>query len=87
MAQAQVGDDVFGEDPTLNRLEAEAADLLGKDAALFVTSGTMGNLTALLTHCARGEEVILGKQAHIFRSEAANAAAFGGHPVEYTRAG
>ena len=78
MAQAEVGDDVYGEDPTLNRLEEEAASMLGKEAALFVTSGTMGNLTALLTHCGRGEEVILGKQAHIFRSEAANAAAFGG---------
>ena len=78
MAQAEVGDDVYGDDPTLNRLEAEAAQMLGKEAALFVTSGTMGNLAALLTHCQRGEEVILGDQAHIFRSEAANAAAFGG---------
>lgn len=78
MAQAEVGDDVYGDDPTLNRLEAEAAQMLGKEAALFVTSGTMGNLSALLTHCRRGEEVILGDQAHIFRSEAANAAAFGG---------
>ncbi len=78
MAQAEVGDDVYGDDPTLNRLEAEAAEMLGKEAALFVTSGTMGNLTALLTHCQRGDEVILGKQAHIFRSEAANAASFGG---------
>ena len=78
MAQAEVGDDVYGEDPTLNRLEEEAASMLGKEAALFVTSGTMGNLTALLTHCGRGDEVILGKQAHIFRSEAANAASFGG---------
>ncbi len=78
MAQAEVGDDVYGDDPTLNRLEAEAAEMLGKQAALFVTSGTMGNLTALLTHCQRGDEVILGKQAHIFRSEAANAASFGG---------
>lgn len=78
MAQAEVGDDVYGDDPTLNRLEAEAAQMLGKEAALFVTSGTMGNLSALLTHCRRGEEVILGDHAHIFRSEAANAAAFGG---------
>ncbi len=78
MAQAEVGDDVYGDDPTLNRLEAEAAEMLGKEAALFVASGTMGNLTALLTHCQRGDEVILGKQAHIFRSEAANAASFGG---------
>ncbi len=78
MAQAEVGDDVYGEDPTLNQLEEEAAAMLDKEAAVFVTSGTMGNLTALLAHCGRGEEVILGRQAHIFRSEAANAASFGG---------
>lgn len=78
MAQAEVGDDVYRDDPTLNRLEAEAAEVLGKEAALFVASGTMGNLTALLTHCQRGDEVILGKRAHIFLAEAANAAAFGG---------
>ncbi len=84
MARAEVGDDVYGDDPTLNRLEAEAADMLGKPAALFVTSGTMGNLCALLTHCRRGEEVILGKHAHIFLAEAANAAAFGGLQLHAT---
>lgn len=78
MANAVVGDDVYGEDPTLNQLEAEAAAMLGKEAGLFVASGTMGNLTAVLTHCGRGQEMILGKQAHIFRSEAGSAAAFGG---------
>ncbi|HID62616.1 MAG TPA: threonine aldolase, partial [Anaerolineae bacterium] len=60
MYRAEVGDDVFGEDPTVNRLEAMAAERLGKEAALFVVSGTMGNLVALLTHCGRGDEVILG---------------------------
>ena len=78
MANAVVGDDVYDEDPTLNQLEAEAAEMLGKEAGLFVASGTMGNLTAVLTHCGRGQEMIVGKQAHIFRSEAGSAAAFGG---------
>ena len=58
MAAADVGDDVFGEDPTVNRLEEMAADRMGKEAALFVASGTMGNLVSLLTHCARGEEAL-----------------------------
>ncbi|MBZ0300756.1 MAG: low-specificity L-threonine aldolase [Anaerolineae bacterium] len=78
MANAPVGDDVYGEDPTINQLEAEAAAMLGKEAGLFVTSGTMGNLTAVLTHCGRGHEMILGNQAHIFRSEVGSAAAYGG---------
>ena len=59
MARADVGDDVYGEDPTVNRLEARAADLLGKEASLFVSSGTMGNLLAALAFCERGSEVIL----------------------------
>jgi threonine aldolase len=81
MAHAPVGDDVYGEDPTINALEALAADMLGKEAGLFVTSGTMGNLASVLAHCGRGEEMILGKQAHIFRYEAGSAAAYGGvHP-------
>jgi threonine aldolase len=58
MAEAQVGDDVFGEDPTINKLEEMAADRLGKEAALFVASGTMGNLVSLLAHCGRGDEII-----------------------------
>ncbi len=78
MAKAVVGDDVYGEDPTANRLEAEAAELLGKEAGLLVTSGTQGNLIALLTHCARGEEVILGDKAHTFVYEAGGMAALGG---------
>ena len=64
MAEAEVGDYVFGDDPTVNRLEAAAAERLGKEAGLFVASGTMGNLVAVLTHCGRGDEVILGDQAH-----------------------
>jgi threonine aldolase len=78
MATAVVGDDVYGEDPTINELEATAAEMLGKEAGLFVVSGTMGNLTSVLTHCGRGDEMILGKQAHIFRYEVASAAAYGG---------
>lgn len=81
MAAAPVGDDVYGEDPTVNALEAETAALFGKEAALFVASGTMGNLISVLTHCGRGEEMILGKEAHIFKYEAGSAAAYGGvHP-------
>lgn len=75
---AEVGDDVFGEDPTVNRLEAMAAERLGHEAALFVTSGTMGNLAALLAHCGRGDEVILGDRSHTFRFEQGGMAALGG---------
>ena len=78
MARAEVGDDVYGEDPTVNRLEELAASKLGKEAAVFVASGTMGNLIALLTHCARGDEVIIGRQQHSFNSEAGGMAALGG---------
>ena len=81
MAEAEVGDDVFGEDPTVNRLEEMAAERLGKEAALFVASGTMGNLVSLLAHCGRGDEVILGDQAHTFLYEQGGMAALGGiHP-------
>jgi len=81
MAEAKVGDDVFGEDPTVNRLQEEAARLLGKEAGLFVASGTMGNLVAVLAHCGRGDEVILGDKAHTFVYEAGGIAALGGvHP-------
>lgn len=78
MAQAVVGDDVYGEDPTVNRLQELAAQMLGKEAALFVASGTMGNLSAVLAHCGRGDEVILGDQAHVFRYEAGGISALGG---------
>ena len=81
MAQAEVGDDVFGEDPTVNRLEEIAAKRVGKEAAVFVPSGTMGNLISILTHCARGDEVILGDQSHIFLNEVGGMSALGGiHP-------
>jgi threonine aldolase len=78
MYQAEVGDDVYGEDPTVNRLEAMAAERLGKQAALFVVSGTMGNLVATLTHCGRGDEIILGTRSHIFLFEAGGSASLGG---------
>jgi threonine aldolase len=81
MAEAAVGDDVFGEDPTVNRLQAMAAERMGKEAGLFVASGTMGNLIAVLTHCGRGDEVVLGNRAHTFLYEAGGVAALGGvHP-------
>jgi threonine aldolase len=81
MATAQVGDDVFGEDPTVNRLEALAAERMGKEAALFVASGTMANLVSQLSHCFRGDEMILGDQSHIFCYEQGGSAAVGGiHP-------
>ena len=81
MANAELGDDVFGEDPTVNRLEAQMAECLGKQAGLLVPSGTMGNLTALLSHCGRGDEVILGDLSHSFLYEAGGMAALGGiHP-------
>jgi len=78
MYQAEVGDDVFGEDPTVNRLEEMSAEILGKEAALFVTSGTMANLTAVLTHTRPGDEIIVGSQAHIFWYEVGGASALGG---------
>ncbi|HEV2108569.1 MAG TPA: low-specificity L-threonine aldolase [Thermomicrobiales bacterium] len=80
MATAEVGDDQYGEDPTVNRLEARAAELVGKEAAVFVASGTMGNLIALLAHCQRGDEAIIGDESHIFWYESGGAAALGGIP-------
>lgn len=77
MAEAEVGDDVWQEDPTVQKLESLAAQLTGKDAALFVTSGTQGNLISLLCHTQRGDEVILGDRSHIFRYEVAGAAVVG----------
>lgn len=78
MREAQVGDDVFGEDPSVNRLEQEAAKLVGKEAALFVPSGTMGNLIAVLAHTSRGDAVILDPESHIFYYEAGGACLVGG---------
>eukprot|EP00039_Didymoeca_costata_P030091 m.27854 g.27854 ORF g.27854 m.27854 type:complete len:380 (-) comp7945_c0_seq1:31-1170(-) len=73
MAHAAVGDDVYGEDPTINQLEQRCAEMSGKEAALFVPSGTMGNLVSLASHCSRGDEVILGHGQHIFRYEGGGA--------------
>jgi len=81
MANAEVGDDVLGEDPTVNALEARAAELLGKEAGLFVSSGTMGNLVAQMAHLARGQETIAGREAHLVIDEAANHAVVVGASV------
>ncbi len=78
MLRAEVGDDVYGEDPTINRLQEMAAERMGKEAGLFVPSGTMGNLIAILTHCNRGDEIIVGSQGHTHYYEAGGAAALGG---------
>lgn len=78
MYRAELGDDVFGEDPTANRLEALAAERMGKEAALLVPSGTMGNLASLLVHCRRGDEVIAGHLSHSFNLEVGGAAALAG---------
>ena len=78
MFEAVVGDDVFGDDPTVNELERRAAELLGKEAAVFVASGTMGNITAILSHTQRGDEVIVGDQAHILLAEVGGAGALAG---------
>jgi threonine aldolase len=81
MSEAKVGDDVFSEDPTVNRLEEMVSKRLGKEAALFVASGTMANLVSQLTHCGRGNEMILGDQSHMFVYEQGGSAALGGiHP-------
>ena len=78
MAKAEVGDDVYDEDPTINRLQELAAEKVGKQAGLFVASGTMGNLIAVLAHCQRGDEVIVGKKNHVFVHEAGGISALGG---------
>ncbi len=77
MYEAAVGDDVYGEDPTVHRLEELAADILGKEAAVFVPSGTMGNLISILSHCGRGDEIIIGDKSHIFLYEQGGSAALG----------
>ena len=81
MAEAEVGDDVLGEDPTMTRLEHMAAEMMGKEAALFTPSGTMGNLVASLTHCNRGDEVIMGSEAHMFWNEVGGTATLAGVQV------
>jgi threonine aldolase len=78
MAEAEVGDDVFGDDPTVHRLEERAAALTGQAAALLVASGTMGNLVALLTHAQRGAEVIVGDRSHIYLNEVGGMASLAG---------
>jgi len=87
---AAVGDDVYGEDETVNRLEEKAAQLLGMEAGLFLSSATQANLVAMLAHNARGEEIILGDQYHIFTSEAGGTSALGGivmHPLPTDESG
>lgn len=85
MAQAEVGDDIYGEDPTARALEARVAELLGKEAALFVPSGTMGNQIALLVHCRPGDDVVVGEDAHCMLYESGAAAAIAG--VQFSIAG
>lgn len=85
MAEAEVGDDVYMDDPTVNALQEKAASMLGKEDSLFVPSGTMGNLLALLVHCQRGDEAIVGEKSHIYMNEAGGMSALGGihpHPVK-----
>jgi threonine aldolase len=77
MVEAEVGDDVYGEDPTVNRLEELTAEMLGTEAAIFASSGTQSNLLALLTHCGRGDEYIVGQKAHTYIHEGGGAAVFG----------
>ncbi len=78
MAEAEVGDDVFREDPSINRLQERAAELMGKEAGLLTASGTMGNLVAILTHTQRGDEIVMGDEAHIFWNEGAGVSALAG---------
>lgn len=86
MSSAEVGDDVYGDDPTVNELESISAELLGFEAALFTASGTQANLVAILSHCARGDEYIVGQQAHTYKYEGGGAAVFGSiqpQPIEF----
>ena len=80
MAEAEVGDDVFGEDPSINELQDRAAQLMGMEAGLLTSSGTMSNLISILAYCHRGDEIIMGDQAHIFWNESAGVAALAGSP-------
>lgn len=90
MAEAPVGDDVWGDDPTVNRLEALAADMMGSQAALYVASGTQSNLLAIMSHCQRGDEYIVGQDAHTYKYEAGGAAVLGSvqpQPLEMEKDG
>lgn len=82
MLHAELGDDEYGDDPTVNRLETLAAEMLGKEAALFTVSGTMSNLVAILTHCRRGDELLVGDKSHIFLEEGGGASALGGVHIQ-----
>ena len=77
MAEAPVGDDVYGEDPTVNRLEALGAEMLGKETAIFATSGTQSNLLGILSQCGRGDEYIVGQEGHTYKYEGGGAAVLG----------
>ncbi|HEX8731098.1 MAG TPA: low-specificity L-threonine aldolase [Ktedonobacterales bacterium] len=81
MYRAEVGDDVYGEDPTINRLEELAASMVGKEASIFVPTGTMGNAIAIITHCRRGNEVIMGDRSHTYLYEVGGSARLNGSPV------
>ena len=86
MSTAPVGDDVYGEDPTVNRLQATAAEMLGKEAALFTPSGTQSNLLAVMSHCQRGDEYIVGQEAHTYKFEGGGAAVLGSvqpQPIDF----
>ena len=85
MAGAELGDDVKGEDPTVNRLEAMAAEMFRKEAALLVTSGTMGNLVSVLAQCQRGDEVLVGDKSHMARAEAGGVSVLGGVAIQSIR--
>src|SRR3990172_7053013 len=90
IANAELGDDVFGDDPTVNRLQALAAEMMGKESALLTTSGTQSNLVAMLTHCRRGDEIIVGDESHTLHYEVGGAFALGGlglRPVANDRKG
>jgi threonine aldolase len=90
MAQAEVGDDVYGEDPTVNRLQSIAAEMLGTEAALFATSGTQSNLLGVMSHCERGDEYIVGQRAHTYRFEGGGAAVLGSiqpQPIDFQEDG
>ena len=85
IARAELGDDVYGEDPSVNRLQQSAAAMMGKEAGLLVSSGTMGNLIAILTHCPRGTKVIVGDQSHTYCYEAGGPSVLGGVMLAPTR--
>ncbi len=88
MAEAEVGDDVYGDDPTVNRLETLAAQMFGFEAALFTSSGTQANLVGIMSHCGRGDEYIVGQLAHTYKYEGGGAAVLGSiqpQPIEFEK--